>query len=57
MVIVMIIGLAEPGQGEKLRRNNKKKAAGEREREREREREEREKQRHQKLIKRQLVVV
>lgn len=34
MVIVMIIGLAEPGQGEKLRRNNKKKAAGERERER-----------------------
>ena len=35
MVIVMIIGLAEPGQGEKLGRNNKKKAAGERERERE----------------------
>jgi hypothetical protein len=53
MVIVMIIGLAEPGQGEKLRRNNKKKAAGERER----EREEREKKRHRKLIKRQLVVV
>ncbi len=51
MVIVMIIGLAEPGQGEKLRRNNKKKAAGER------EIEEREKQRHRKLIKRQLVVV
>lgn len=25
----MIIGLVEPGQGEKLRRNNKKKAAGE----------------------------
>jgi hypothetical protein len=37
MVIVMIIGLAEPGQGEKLGRNNKKKAAGERERERNRQ--------------------
>ena len=50
MVIVMIIGLAEPGQGEKLGRNNKKKAAGEREREKQANR-------HRKLIKRQLVLV
>ena len=46
----MIIGLAEPGQGEKLGRNNKKKAAGGREREKQANR-------HRKLIKRQLVLV
>ena len=55
--MVMIIGSAEPGQGEILRRRNKKrqetkkkkKVSGRERRERER--------RHRKLIKRQLAVV
>lgn len=53
MVIVMIIGLVEPGQGEKLRRNNKKKGSG-----RERQPWNNDAQpRKKKLIKRQLVVL